>query len=79
MGGQHASRVDLFRPFISKEIKNETSSKLDTEEIEALALRYLTAKTEKQNTIMIIGTGILGKSLVEESSRSYKNDLVLSS
>ena len=61
--------------FISKEIKNETSSKLETEEIEALALRYLTAKAENQNTIMIIGTGILGKSLVEESSRSYKKTI----
>tara|TARA_A100001015_G_C15039026_1_gene738294 strand:+ start:3098 stop:4585 length:1488 start_codon:yes stop_codon:yes gene_type:complete len=57
--------------FVSKEIKNETSQKLDTEEIEALALRYLAAKNDQPQNIMIIGTGLLGKSLVEESVKTH--------
>ena len=61
--------------FISKEIKNETSTKLETEEIEAIALRYLAAKAENINAIMIIGTGLLGKGLVEESTRVYKKTI----
>jgi glutamyl-tRNA reductase len=58
--------------FISKEIKNETSTKLETE---AIALRYLAAKAENINAIMIIGTGLLGKGLVEESTRVYKKTI----
>ena len=60
---------------ISKEIKNETSQNLDTEEIEALALRYLDAKAEERKAIMIIGTGLLGKSLVEQSVKSYEKTI----
>ena len=57
---------------VSKEIKNEISKNLTTEEIESLALRYLEAKAERQQVLMVIGTGLLGKSLVEESVKTYR-------
>ena len=40
---------------------------MKTEEIEELALRFLRTKDENSKTIMIIGTGLLGKSLVQAS------------
>lgn len=60
---------------VSKEIKNEISKNLTTEEIESLALRYLEAKAERQQVLMVIGTGLLGKSLVEESVKTYQKTI----
>ena len=59
--------------FVSKEIKNETTKKMKTEEIEELALRFLRTKDENSKTIMIIGTGLLGKSLVQASIKNFDN------
>ena len=57
----------------SKEIKNETRQKMQTEEIEELALRFIRSKDNFSKTIMIIGTGLLGKSLVQTSIDNFKN------
>lgn len=59
--------------FVSKEIKNETRQKMQTEEIEELALRFIRSKDNFSKTIMIIGTGLLGKSLVQTSIDNFKN------
>ena len=59
--------------FVSKEIKNETAKKMKTEEIEELALRFLRTKDENSKTIMVIGTGLLGKSLVQASIKNFDN------
>ena len=57
---------------VSKEIKNETRPHFKTEEIEEIALRYLFPKKESEKTLMVIGSGHLGKSIVKESIKSCK-------
>ena len=57
---------------VSKEIKNETRPHFKTEEIEEIAFRYLSAKDENKETLMVIGSGHLGKSIVKEGIKSYE-------
>ncbi len=57
---------------VSKEIKHETAKKMETEEIEALSIRFIESKNNENNTLMVIGTGLLGSSLISEGSKKFK-------
>ena len=58
--------------YVSKEIKNETTNKMETEEIEALSLRFLESKNKEAETLMVIGTGMLGNSLISEGIKKFE-------
>ncbi len=55
--------------YVSKLIKNEVEPMLRHIEIEDLAMRYLKAcgKDLNQSTILLLGTGMIGKSLIRKS------------
>lgn len=57
--------------FISKEIKNEVSKNMHTEEISPLTFRYLRSKNKDNSSIMIIGTGFLGKDLIIHAIKNF--------
>jgi glutamyl-tRNA reductase len=60
---------------VSKSVKNEVSPLLNNYEIESLALRYIEAagRDISDATIMVLGTGAIGRGLVKESlSRAGK-------
>ena len=59
--------------FVSKEIKNEVIVNMKTEDIESVVMQFLKSKNIQSNDLMIIGTGFLGKKMLEEAVKNFTN------